>query len=258
MRIDVLWTPAEREGVAVQDRTVVVVDVLRAASTIATAVHNGARAVVPADSTEEAIRIATSLGRDDVLLCGERQGMRVEGFDLGNSPSEFEPEAVRERTIVLTTTNGTRALADLGAARAVYVAALVNLSAVAQQLRDESNDTLVICAGRDGRVSVDDALCAGMLVDACASGGKGAKETLDLGDGALAATGLVEAYAPVDAKFLMKTAAGRSLRSIGQGDDIETCARLDSVLVVPVLRDRKIVSLDRIAATGGSGGQPAR
>ncbi|HEX5521730.1 MAG TPA: 2-phosphosulfolactate phosphatase, partial [Longimicrobiaceae bacterium] len=132
MRLDVFFSPAELSAGEINGRTVVVIDVLRAGTTIVEALAAGARAIYPAASTEEAIRIATNLGRSEVVLCGERKCLPIEGFDLGNSPREFTPERVSGKTLVMTTTNGTRAiLASLEAER-VYVAAFANLGATAE------------------------------------------------------------------------------------------------------------------------------
>jgi 2-phosphosulfolactate phosphatase len=245
MTIDVLWTPSEIDPASVQDRTAVVIDVLRAGSTVAMAISSGARAVLPAASIEEAMRIAKSLGRGEVLLCGERQGVRIDGFDLGNSPTELSGADLDNRTIVMTTTNGTQALTALLGARRVYVGALVNFNAIAKQLRGVDGDLLIVCAGRSGRVSIEDALCAGMLVETLldSHGSALAKDggATELGDGAVAALALAEAHAPADTQFLRSTASGRALEGIGQGADIDFCARLDSVPEVPVLRDRQII-----------------
>jgi 2-phosphosulfolactate phosphatase len=248
MKIDVLWTPHELEHVTVQDCTAVLIDVLRAATSIITAIHHGARSVVPAASTEEAMRLANSLGRGEVLLSGERGGIRIEGFDLGNSPAEYAADVVNGRTIVMSTTNGTRVLASMAAARRVYVAAFANLSMVAGRLRQTEDEVLVVCAGRAGRVSVDDALCAGMLVEACAGHTQrehgGAVSEAELGDGAIAAVALAREFAPVTVDFLRETAGGRGLEEIGQGNDIEYCSRIDSMPVIPVFMDRKITRLE--------------
>jgi 2-phosphosulfolactate phosphatase len=242
MNIDVLWTPSEIEQVQIQDRTVVVIDVLRSGTTIATAIQNGAKAVVPADSTEKAIRIAQSIGRENVILCGEQGGEQIEGFDFGNSPADFTPPVVGDRTLVMSTTNGTHTIAQLSAAGVVYVGALVNLTALGSRLSESSSDPLVICAGRRGRVSVEDALCAGLLVNAVIENTRQAKlPEPELLDGAAAAHALAMELSPVDAHLLGNTAGGRSLASIGQSSDIELCAKVDSVPVVPVLRDRQIV-----------------
>lgn len=243
MRIDVLWTPAELEQVPALDRTCVVIDVLRSATTIATAIRNGARAVLPAESTEEALRIANSIGRDQVLLCGERQGVRIEGFDLGNSPAEFTPAVVGDRTLVMSTTNGTRLLSSIAMARMVLIAAFVNLSAVARRLAT-ADHPLIVCAGREGVVSVDDALCAGHLIEACLSRRKKKSGATELGDGAIAALALAGDKGCVDARFLRDTAAGRALERIGLGEDIEACASLDTNKAVPVLRERQITRLE--------------
>ncbi|UCC72387.1 MAG: 2-phosphosulfolactate phosphatase [Gemmatimonadota bacterium] len=260
MKIDVLWTPSELERVPVHNRNVIVVDVLRSATTVAVAIHNGARAVVPAASIEEALRIANSIGRADVILCGERQGIRIEGFDLGNSPSEFKSGVIGDRTIVMTTTNGTHVLTSLSAARAVYVGALVNLSAVAKQLREDDGEPLIVCAGRGGRVSVEDALCAGLLVEAYLKRDRrkrAAKTVAELGDGAVAALSLAREHGPVSTRFLRETAAGRALEKIGQGEDIKFCGNVDSIPEVPVLRDRQIIRAE--PANGQtSGGKKTR
>ncbi|UCF18531.1 MAG: 2-phosphosulfolactate phosphatase [Gemmatimonadota bacterium] len=259
MKIDVLWSPSELEGVSVQDRVAVVIDVLRAGTTIATAIRHGARAIFPVASIEEAMRLATSLGRGEVLLCGERQGLRVEGFDLGNSPAEFSFD-LSDRTIVMTTTNGTRALAALSAAKVTYVASLVNLSAVAQQLGAAGGEPLIVCAGREGRVSAEDALCAGLLVERLVNEGpliSGGAAGAQLGDGAVAALALARAYSPADVLFLRNTAAGCALEKIGQGRDIELCAQVDAIPEIPVFRERQVTRLDLATELGSGGRQKA-
>jgi 2-phosphosulfolactate phosphatase len=162
--VDVLWTQAEWPAIDPQNRVAIVIDVLRSTSTIATALANGARAILPAASTEDALQIARSLGRDGVLLCGERRNVRIEGFDLGNSPAEFGREVVEGRTLVMCTTNGTSALLATGGARAVYVASFLNLGAVVEELRRDGGDPVFVCAGRSGLVGLDDVLCAGAAV----------------------------------------------------------------------------------------------
>lgn len=240
MKIDVLWTPAEMALVRDHDRPAVVVDVLRAATTIATAIHHGAKAVVPTASAEEAVRFANDLGRENALLCGERNGKRIQGFDLGNSPAEFSREVVEGRTLIITTTNGTSAMTSLVGVRGIYIAGLVNMGATAELLVREGSSPLIVCAGRAGRVAVEDAICAGLIVKTWLqlSGQKGEGDSL--GDGARAALALAHQHSPVSERFLADTEAGRALTEIGQADDLELCARLDIYPDVPVLRDRQI------------------
>jgi 2-phosphosulfolactate phosphatase len=245
VRVDVLWTPQEWSALASQGRVAVVVDVLRSASTIVTALANGARAVLPAASTEEALQIARSLGRDGVLLCGEQRHRRIEGFDLGNSPSEFRREVVEGRTLVLHTTNGTATLLAVADARAVWVLSFLNLSAVVSALLEEDADLALVCAGRSGLVGLDDVWCAGAAVARLAE----ARPGVELGDGAVAAHILWAAHAPVDAARLAATAAGRALAAAGLAADLEECARTDAVDLVPVVEGRKVVA----RRPGGSG-----
>ena len=253
MRVDVLWTPAEWPALDPQGRVAVVIDVLRSTSTIATALANGARAILPAASTEDALQIARSLGRDGVLLCGERRNLRIEGFDLGNSPAEFTRDVVAGRTLVMCTTNGTRAVLAPVGARAVYVMSFLNQGAVIDELVRAGGDPVFLCAGRSGTVGLDDVLCAGEAVArlAQALGGRRRKKAgsapagaIELGDGALAAQLLWAASAPVEAAALRETGAGRQLESVGLGGDVDACARRDAFAVVPVLENRKIVVRD--------------
>ena len=166
MRIDVVFDPGVIGAADMQGRTVVVIDVLRASTTIAVALHHGARAVLPAGSTEEALRIAQNLERDDVVLAGERKSQRIPGFALGNSPSECTPEAVQGKTVVLTTSNGSPALIAAQAAREVIVGAAVNFGAVVERCRsqlDQHGDLLILCAGQERRFALEDAFAAGRL-----------------------------------------------------------------------------------------------
>ena len=234
MKATLFFTLQEVDGAAVQEHTAVVIDVLRASSTIVAALAAGAQAIYPVDSTEEAMKLVTSLGRADTMLAGERKGLKIEGFDLGNSPREFTPEAVGGKKIVMTTTNGTRALVAASGAERVLVASMLNLSAVARTIADAPR-VAVICAGRDGRFAIEDALCAGMLL-ARLAGGAAALELEDTGRAALALAGAFGA----DAGFLSGTLAGRALAEIGLTEDIDWCARVDAHELVPELVDRVI------------------
>lgn len=232
MKAKVFMTPAELDLLAVQEATVVVVDVIRAATSMVEAMASGARAIYPAASTEEAVRLAASLGRGDTLLCGERQSVKVEGFDLGNSPAEFTPEVVEGRRLVMSTTNGTVALLRVHEARRVLVASFTNLGAVAEAVRDD-DEVVVLCAGRMGRFSLDDALCAGHLLRRLGGG-------RDFNDGAGAVWELAGALAATPA-VLATTEAGRAVTFHGFGSDLDVCGDVDRRAVVPELRDQALV-----------------
>ncbi len=243
MRVDVFFTPGELAGVELPDR-IVVVDLLRATSTIVEALANGAKAVFPVETADAAARLAQNLGRDAVLLCGERKALPIEGFDLGNAPPEFTPERVADLSLVMTTTNGTRAFLSLVERRggavdtestAVLAGAFLNLGAVTRRLSDGAAAT-VVCAGREGRFALEDAVCAGAIVEGVAA----LTGEPDMNDGALAARGLAARHMDELPLMLERTAAGRHLVEVGRGADLEFCARVDRTGVIPRFRDRKI------------------
>jgi 2-phosphosulfolactate phosphatase len=242
MKVEVFFTGGQVEPAAVQQKTVVVIDVLRATTTVVEALASGARAIYPASGTEEAIKLANSLGREDALLCGERQGRRIEGYDLGNSPAEYTPDRVEGKNVVLNTTNGTQTLLSAAGASRVVTAAFVNLEAATRAVVG-AEELVLLCAGRAGLFSFEDAVCAGMMVrrlDALdRQAGRDVSRRLD--DGARAVRTLAESVS-VDASFLGTTAAGRALIEIGMEGDLEVCAEVDRHTVVPEMEDRIVRS----------------
>ncbi len=190
MTVDVFFSPDVVDEASVEGKTAVVIDVIRATSTLVEALANGARAIFPTISTEEAVKLASSLGREDTLLCGERKGLKVEGFDLGNSPAEFTAEVVQGKQLVMTTTNGTRAFFAAEGADRVLAASFMNLSAVAGAL-DKVAGLVIVCSGRENRFSLDDALCAGVLVQTLE---KGLEEELELNDAGRVVRDLASKY----------------------------------------------------------------
>jgi 2-phosphosulfolactate phosphatase len=233
VKAEVFLTPADLDPAAAQGAAVVVVDVVRATTTIVEALANGARAIYPTASTEDAVRLATSLGRDDTLLCGERRSVKVEGFDLGNSPAEFTPAAVAGKRLVMSTTNGTAALSRVLEAERVVTGAFTNLGAVADALGGHAH-VVVVCAGRLGRFALDDAVCAGHLLRRL--GGE-----REMNDGARAAWALAGVMPPA-VETLAATAAGRAVIEHGFAADLEICAQVDRHALVPELRDQALVA----------------
>jgi 2-phosphosulfolactate phosphatase len=236
VRLEVFFTPEELTGGDIRDHVAVVIDVLRATSVIAQAMSSGARTIYPVATTEEAVRLGQNLDRSELILCGERGGLRIEGFHLGNSPLEFTPEAVGNRVLVMSTTNGTPALMAALPARRTLVAAFLNLGAVAQSVANEDAITIV-CAGREGHFALEDAVCAGMFVERVMNLGAGSYE---LNDCALAALALANRFAGELDAMLRVSAAGRQLIGIGQEQDLVYCGGVDQLTVVPRLEDRRI------------------
>jgi 2-phosphosulfolactate phosphatase len=223
--------------------TVVVIDLLRASTTICQALASGATDVVPFLEVADALAAAAAANdRAGIVLGGERSGLRIDAFDLGNSPAEYTVAAVHARRVFLTTTNGTRALDHARLADRIVVGAIVNLSAVAASLRDAKR-VEIVCAGTAGRESRDDLLAAGALVDALATTATGKwnmnapAEAARFEWRALAAAAKAGKRPPSEqlAMELRNTPGGRNLVDIGMDDDLVACAAIDALSVVPVL-----------------------
>jgi 2-phosphosulfolactate phosphatase len=228
--IDVILTADAVDPARLPGARALVIDVLRASTSIIAALGNGAAAVIPVETVEEARARKTALG-PDALLAGERDGDPPEGFDLGNSPREYTPERVRGRTIVLTTSNGTRALIAARPAAAVGVAAFVNAAAAAAWARERDDNVVLICSGSLGKVSLEDQACAGWLAALLAV----AEPTVTLTAQAKEAREVGLVYGK-DLRRLGRDARhAQKLVRKGHGRDVDTCFDLDTTSVVPTL-----------------------
>lgn len=242
MRIDVVFGPPTVTPALITGRVVAVIDVLRASTSIAIALGNGARNVVPLESADEVITRAKQFDRGEVRMAGERKMLIIPGFDLGNSPREFTREAVEGKTVLLTTTNGTAAMLGLQGARDVVVASYVNLEAVSVLMRTASRagtDLTLICAGREKLFSLEDAACAGRYVRTITK----RLSKVELGDGAFAATVIDRKYGDRLDQLFADSEAGQALADAGFSADLESCAAVDSCPVIPILQDRQITLL---------------
>jgi 2-phosphosulfolactate phosphatase len=240
MRIDVLLTPAGLNAGELQGRTVFVIDILRATTTMCAALNHGAKAIIPVASAEEALRLAQTLGSTDVLLAGEQNCQKIPGFQLGNSPLEMTESSVRGKTIIASTSNGTKALLACQGAGAVYPVAAVNLTAAAEKAREvleADHHILAVCAGRDGMFSLDDAYCAGRLVAAVLGDWKPRR---GLNDAAIACLDLVRRYGYDWERPLAYSRAGRELIKLGFRDDLRDASRLDAHPVLPHFHERRL------------------
>lgn len=240
MRLDVAFTPAGLSPTEVQGRTVFVIDILRATTSTCAALSHGAKAVIPVASTEEALRLAQTIGSADVLLAGEKNCLRIPGFHLGNSPIEMTPSLVRGKTIIIASTNGTKALLASQGATAAYATAAANLKVSGERAREaleQKSDVLIVCAGRDGAFSLDDGYCAGRLVVA-ALGSR--KPRRGLNDAAIAALDLVRRYGDKWERPLLYSRAGRELVRLGFRYDVLDAARLDAYPVLAHFHDRRV------------------
>ena len=232
MKIDALLSPAELPGLAPRlgpGVVCVVFDVLRATSTFITALHHGAAAIFPVREISEAVALRQQ--HPDWLCAGERHGLKIlaadaagRAFDLGNSPREFIPAAVRGRTIVSTTTNGTRALRACDGAGRVLAGSFLNLSATAREIRRLAPaEVILVCAGTGERLAWEDVLGAGALAGALPA-------DAELSDAAVVARSAVEAAHGNLADVLAQTQNGRRLCALpGLAEDVHWCAQLDAI-----------------------------
>ena len=242
MRIDAYFgpwgmTPADTAG-----RVVLVIDVLRATTTIAIAMANGARAVIPLDSAEEVVTRAKAFERSEVRLAGERQMRAIPGFDFGNSPLEFTREAVEGKTVLMTTTNGTAAIGVIQGARDVVIGSYVNFSAVLAMLRAAlrgGTDIAIVCGGREKQFSLEDAACAGRYVHHVSR----RLADVALNDAALAAMLIDRRFSDNILRLFSASEHGRALSEAGFEDDLAACAAVDSFPVIPLYQDRQITKL---------------
>lgn len=213
-----------------KNRWAVVIDTLRATSTIVTALYNGCRSVRPFLTPEEARHEAGKFPAEEVLLAGERNAVPIDGFDLGNSPLEFTPGKVGGKHIFFTTTNGTRALQASGPAAKVLVASLLNVKAVAQIILDEDKQVIFVCAGTKGQFSLEDFITAGAIIRSILS----EVRNLNLSQMAKKACHLFR-YHQDDLYGFIKTGShGQKLVELGFHEDLKYCTQVDHMPVVPV------------------------
>jgi 2-phosphosulfolactate phosphatase len=242
VRVDVVFGGAGLTASETSGRVVAVIDVLRASTSIAAALANGARAVIPLESPDDVVTRAKALERSDVRLAGERRMLPIPGFDLGNSPLEFTRAAVEGKTVLMTTTNGTAAITAVQGARDVVIASYVNYTAVLTMLRTAlrgGTDIAIVCAGRERQFALEDAGCAGRYVSNVVKRLSG----IELNDAAQACAMIDKKYGDQVVKLFEASEHGRSLRDAGFGGDLAACAAVDSYPVIPLYQDRQITKL---------------
>jgi 2-phosphosulfolactate phosphatase len=234
MRINVCFTPQDYLGQTFAGgHSAVVIDVLRATTSISAALANGCRRFIPVATVEEAQAIKREI--PDALMGGERQARLIPGFDLGNSPFEYSRGVVEGKTIIMTTTNGTLALKTAEEATKVYAGGFVNAAALCAKLSAEGQDITILCAGTHGRFSLEDALCAGLMADRLSSQAK-------LGDAALAVQAMYRDFAGDLATRVAKSSHAAYLVDIGFAADVGYCLQTDVFGVVPEFCDGVITA----------------
>jgi 2-phosphosulfolactate phosphatase len=241
VRLDVFFTPNQVKPTETAGRLVLIVDVLRASTTVATALGNGAKTVIPVEGADEVINRSKEFARSQILLAGEQKMHPIAGFDIGNSPQAFTPAVVEGKTILITTTNGTRTLLGVQNARDIVIASYVNFSAVLALVKvaaSSRTDIAIICAGEEGVFTLEDSACAGRYVRAIPK-----RADIKTNDAAAASMVIEKKYGNNIAKVFKESAHGQALESAGFGDDLTAAAEVDSYSVVPIYQDRQITKL---------------
>jgi 2-phosphosulfolactate phosphatase len=240
--IQVHFLPSKVPESELAGSAVVVIDVLRASTTICCALAAGASHVVPFRTIEETLAAAEKAGRSNVVLGGERGGKRIEGFDLGNSPAEYTANIIRGRSVHITTTNGTQALYHARQAKRVIVGAIVNRSAVVASLKNEPRID-ILCAGTNGEITGEDIMAAGAIVALLRERSKGRGMISKDADTAMGVWRSLENAAPLAGinlcemlvRSLRFSEGGRNLIEIGLDHDLADCAQVDQLSIVPEL-----------------------
>lgn len=223
--IDVCLSPDLMHLYSVEGKSVVVVDILRATSSMTTAFAHGIDSIYPVAKLDDC-RLMKAKG---YLIAGEREGEKVPDFDLGNSPFEYMAENLKGKRIAFTTTNGTQAIAKSIGAKEIIIGAFLNLSAVVEHLIASNNDILIVCAGWKGKVNLEDTVFAGALAE------KLKDRFSDACDAPLMARHLYNAAKVNLAKFLSESSHVRRLNKLNIHEDMEFCLTTDKFSVVPVL-----------------------
>lgn len=228
--IDVCLSPDLMHLYQVQDRTVVVVDILRATSCMTTAFAHGIDSIMPFAKLEDCL----AKKAEGYYTAGERDGKKVEGYDLGNSPFEYMNPELKGKKIAFTTTNGTQAIAKSDGAREIVIGSFLNLSTVANYLRQGTNSVLVVCAGWKGKVNLEDTLFAGALVELL-------KDNIEPDcDAPLMAQYLYNQGKKDLMSFLQNSSHVKRLARLNIHKDIEFCLTPDQYTVLPILKNKTL------------------
>ncbi|HEY8401757.1 MAG TPA: 2-phosphosulfolactate phosphatase [Cytophagaceae bacterium] len=231
--IEVCLTPELVDLYGVENKVVVVVDILRATSCMTTAIAHGIKSIIPVATLDE----CKALKGQSCITAAERDGKMAEGFDLGNSPFSYMQEALKGKTIAMTTTNGTLAITKSKNAAEVIVGSFLNKSAVINYLISQPNDVLILCAGWKGKVNLEDTLFAGAVVE----GVKGYFDSEN--DSAIAAQVLYQTARQDMLSFLSNSSHAKRLHNLNIKKDIEFCLTEDVYNVIPVLKGNSLVKM---------------
>ncbi len=234
MEIDIQLLPSPLDSDTLIDRTVVVIDVLRATSVMVQAISQGALEILPLASAEEAFQMAKVFPPGSILLGGERESRQVPGFDLGNSPKEYVAERVRGKKLILATTNGTKAFHLVSFGKEILVGSFFNIGAAARRCLESDRDLLIFLSGDEGDFSLEDTICGGMLIELITRKGK---KSISLTDASYSAQILYQRFKDNLLGAFHLSHHGKELINRGFEDDLVYCAQIDITRLVPIFKE---------------------
>ena len=236
MKVNVLLSPNNVGELYFTSKTTVVIDVLRATSVIVQALNNGAKEVIPVGSIDFAMKISVNAHGGQTLLCGERNTKMIDGFDLGNSPHDYTKGLVHRKSIILFTTNGSKAIVKAKYSQKLLVASFNNLSAIAERLIDLGSDVEIVAAGSNGMFCIEDTICSGALIQTM----KSLKEDIEITDAGWASLVLNDQFGSDVGKMLRESEHGKILIGNGFEEDLAFCSERDNMPIVPFYKGGEI------------------
>ncbi|APF23337.1 2-phosphosulfolactate phosphatase family protein [Clostridium butyricum] len=238
MKIDIIISADDIIESKLENKIAVVIDMFRATSVIVTALNNGCEEVIPFLTIEETLESSEELNREEYILGGERRAVKIDGFDLSNSPLEYTKEVVEDKKVLITTTNGTRTLTKSNSAKRIIIAAMINAKAVADKLLEINEDVVIINAGTNGNFSMDDYICSGYIINEILK----VDNNIELTDISKTANMIYENNSDI-ISYVKEATHYSVMKSLELDNDIEYCMKKSIVNNVPEYKDGKIVNM---------------
>lgn len=236
MKLDIIISADYIREDIIKDKIVVVIDMLRATSVITTAFMNGCKEVIPLLTVEEAFEKRDLLKERECILGGERRAVKIDGFDLSNSPLEYTKEAVEDKTIIITTTNGTRTLTSCTSANRIFIGAMINAGAVAKKVIEINKDVIIVNSGTNGEFSMDDFICSGFIINEMTKD----KNSIELTDIAKTALKIYKENNDI-ISYVKEARHYNVMLELNLESDIEYCIQKNITDIVPEYRNLVII-----------------
>ncbi|NOX18039.1 MAG: 2-phosphosulfolactate phosphatase [Chlorobi bacterium] len=229
MKIHTLLSPLNADELYFTGKTVVVIDVLRATSVILTALKNGAKEVIPVGTIEFAMKVSGNAFGGHTILGGERNTKKIEGFTFGNSPLEYTQENIEGKSIILFTTNGSKAIVKTKFAERTLIGSFFNLEALAEFLVSLNNDVEILCSGANGMFCLEDTVCAGKLIRKIQK----LNGEIELTDASKASIELNGVFGKNIGEMLRNAEHGKKLIENGFEEDLDFISQIDIWDIIP-------------------------